>query len=130
MAARRSIAALVLMSLATIWPLGAQGQGPTVNPAPSMPGSTISRMGPIPGAGGMVLGNMPGADALMLGGRPGAFPRVQPSTGIAPGMIGRPVSRGIAAPLRLAASTFPVYGTLALPTTAEDEGPANGLHPG
>jgi cobalt-zinc-cadmium efflux system outer membrane protein len=93
-----------------------------------MPGSTISRMGPIPGTGAMVLGNAPGTDQMILaGGRPGVgYPRVQGTSNMNQGMAVR-MGRGIVAPTRVPASALPVYGSLALPTTAEDEGPPDGL---
>ena len=130
MTARRRISAGLLLAIAAIGPREAVAQGPTVSSASaSVPGSTVSRMGRIPGTGGGVFANEPGADQMILGGgRPGpSFPRVQPSPNMGQGMGGRLISSGITAPVKITAGAFPVYGPLALPTAAEDEGPADGL---
>ena len=129
MAARWSVSVAFFLAIACLGPRGISAQEPTLpSTTPTVPGSTVSRMGPIPGSGGMVLGNAPGADTMILGGgRPGpSFPRVQPAPYAGQGALGgRP--RGIAAPAKLLANTLPIYGPLSLPATAEDEGPPDGL---
>ena len=132
MPARRLVPSGLFLALAFFQRASAtrQSQAPGTVPMTqaAVPGSTVSRMGPIPGAGGMVLGNAPGADTMILGGgRPGpSFPRVQPSPNLGQALATRR-DRGIVAPARLMSSALPVYGTLALPSTGEDEGPPDGL---
>src|SRR5271157_1307354 len=109
------------------------GQAPTVETtqisgAPILaPGSTQSRLGPMPGAGAMILGTQPGRDELLLGRIGTTAPRV-PAAITTPGQAGR-VQRpgGIRAPEPLPVPRAPLYGTLALPTGEESEGPADGL---
>ena len=91
------------------------------------PGSTQSLLGQMPGAGAMVLGTQPGRDELLLGRIGTATPRV-PAAITNPGQGGQ-VQRpwGITAPEPLPVPRTPLYGTLALPTGEESEGPADGL---
>ena len=109
------------------------GQAPTIETtqipgaAVVTPGSTASRLGPMPGAGAMILGTQPGRDELLLNRIGTATPRV-PAAITSPGQ-GGPVQRpvGVAAPEPLPVPRAPLYGTLALPTEEESEGPADGL---
>ena len=116
-----------------LFPARGWGQAPTVETTQITgagilaPGSTESRLGPMPGAGAMILGTQPGRDELLLGRIGTAAPRV-PAAITTPGQGGqvqRP--RGIAAPEPLPVPRSPFYGTLALPTEEESEGPADGL---
>ncbi len=109
------------------------GQAPTVETtqisgaAALTPGSSESRLGPMPGAGALVLGGQPGRDELLLGRIGTAVPRV-PASIATPGQgaqVPRPL--GITAPEPLPVPRAPLYGTLALPTGEENEGPADGL---
>lgn len=88
-------------------------------------------MGSIPGSGGGSFINQPGTSGI-LGGRPG----VTTPKGI-PATIGNPASQAgptinqqaISAPdtQPLTQSSVPFYGTLEIPTGAEDDGPVDGL---
>jgi outer membrane protein, heavy metal efflux system len=109
------------------------GQAPTIEttqisgPATLTPGSTQSRLGPMPGAGAMILGTQPGRDELLLNRIGTATPRV-PAAITTPGQAGQVQRRlGITAPAPLPVPRAPLYGTLALPTEEESEGPADGL---
>ncbi len=75
----------------------------------------------------MILGTQPGRDELLLNRIGTATPRV-PAAITTPGQ-GGPVQRprGVAAPEPLPVPRAPLYGTLALPTEEESEGPADGL---
>jgi cobalt-zinc-cadmium efflux system outer membrane protein len=108
----------------------AVAQGPTIHGGPSYePGSMTSTLGPMPGAGVSPFGNVPGASAGAgaLGGPPGTtFPRV-PGVIMTPGETGPPPSPGVLAPPRLSITNVPLYGPLAVPDAAEEEGPPDGL---
>jgi cobalt-zinc-cadmium efflux system outer membrane protein len=110
-----------------------RGQAPTVETtqisraAILAPGSTQSRLGAMPGAGEMILGTQPGRDELLLGRIGTAAPRV-PAAITTPGQGDQvPRRRGMTVPEPLPAPRAPLYGTLALPTEEESEGPAGGL---
>jgi outer membrane protein, heavy metal efflux system len=116
-----------------LYPALGRGQAPTIettgvtNAAVASPGSTQSRLGPMPGAGAMILGTQPGRDELILNRIGTAAPRV-PAAITTPGQAGlvqRP--SGITAPAPLPVPRAPFYGSLALPTEEESEGPADGL---
>ena len=109
------------------------GQAPTIETtqisgaASSLRDRRQSRLGPMPGAGSMILGTQPGRDELLLNRIGTAAPRV-PAAITTPGQGGqvqRPM--GIAAPEPLPVPRSPLYGSLALPTEEESEGPADGL---
>ena len=75
----------------------------------------------------MILGTQPGRDELLLNRIGTAAPRV-PAAITTPGQgfqAQRPT--GVAAPAPLPVPRAPLYGTLALPTEEEYEGPADGL---
>jgi outer membrane protein, heavy metal efflux system len=101
---------------------------------PSEPGAaagavpSTTRLGPTPGAGGGAMGNQPGTADATIGGRPGpSVPRV-PSSITRPGPgFGAPAPRGITLPPALPITEAPLYGTLAIPTGGEEEGPPDGL---
>ena len=81
----------------------------------------------MPGAGAMILGTQPGRDELLLNRIGTAAPRV-PAAITTPGQgvqVQQPT--GIAAPAPLPVPRAPLFGTLALPTEDEYEGPADGL---
>ena len=106
-------------------------QGPMIHgSAVVQPGSMTSSLGPMPGAGANPFGVAPGtvsAPAGTLGGPPGAtFPRV-PAVVMAPGGQELAPSPGIVAPPRLSITSVPLYGPLAVPDAAEEEGPSDGL---
>ncbi len=106
-------------------------QGPTIPGGQHVgggasPGSTTSNLGPPPGAGAIPFGMIPGGDQMILeGGRPGpSFPRVPSSISTPGASLAPPTARpGIAAPSRLPITNVPLFGPLALPEGAEDEGP-------
>jgi cobalt-zinc-cadmium efflux system outer membrane protein len=92
----------------------------------STPGSTESTLGRLPGVG-MGPGVQPGRDDLLLGRVGTAAPRA-PAAIATPGqadVVPRP--RGVAAPEPLPVPRAPLYGTLALPTEEDSEGPPDGL---
>src|SRR4051812_29882508 len=91
---------------------------------PPAGGPSSTRLGPTPGAGGAAIGNPPGTADATFGGRPGpSVPRV-PATITRPGQgFAAPAPRGIAPPAPLPITEAPLYGPLALPGGAEDEGP-------
>ncbi|WP_237170535.1 TolC family protein [Paludisphaera borealis] len=102
----------------------------TVEPAmrggAASPGSSESRLGTPPGTDPMLLGSQPGGDAPLMG-------RVGTAGSRAPASISRPMEgrtpppRGIAAPEALPVPRAPLYGSLALPTEGESEGPPDGM---
>lgn len=97
----------------------------TARPGEAEPGFTS--LGRTPGAGGVAFENLPGAGEPLLGGRPGpGFPRV-PAAVTRPGGFGVAPRRGIAAPRAEPVSAFPLYGTLAVPTGPDEDGPPDGL---
>ncbi len=108
-------------------------QGPTLETTQiseavgKTPGSTASLLGPAPGSGEMYLGTQPGRDELLLGRIGTAAPRA-PAAIASPGQ-GDQVRRrrGITAPEPLPVPRAHLYGTLALPTEEESEGPEGGL---
>ena len=114
-------------------PVSGWGQGPNIEttqlPGSVMatPGSNQSRLGPLPGAGEMILGTQPGRDDLLLGRIGTAAPRV-PTAITSPGQgdqVRRPA--GIRAPEPLPVPRAALYGSLALPTEEDSEGPSDGL---
>ncbi len=130
---RRTNILRALLVLAAAWPLAPRytsAQGPTIDSTlPTTPGGQSSRLGPTPGSGGGALGNAPGAGTPILGGRPGATtPRVNPDTAQG-NNAGVDTSPGRIAPTPSlpAAAELPVYGSLAVPIGAEEEGPETGL---
>jgi cobalt-zinc-cadmium efflux system outer membrane protein len=109
-----------------------RGQQPTIettqitSTGAPQPGSTQSTLGLMPG-GGMSLGIQAGRDELLLGRVGTAAPRAPasiatPGQGEAP-----PRPRGIAAPEPLPVPRAQLYGSLALPTGEDSEGPPDGL---
>lgn len=107
----------------------ANGQAPTIGGTSRLaPGGRSSTLGASPGSGAG-NSNGPGGQGTILGGRPGAStPRVPTSistpnrTTETPG--GAP---SIAPPTDLQPATLPIFGTLAVPKIAEEDGPADGL---
>jgi outer membrane protein, heavy metal efflux system len=132
LASRRIIAwCLVFATAGASGVRRASAQAPTIPEAPpGAPGSTTSNLGPPPGAGAIPFGMVPGADQMILeGGRPGpSFPRVPSSISMPGGGMAPPSAPvGIAAPSRLPITNVPLFGPLALPEGAEEEGPPGGL---
>ncbi len=107
----------------------ARAQGPTIpSSLGAEPGSVRSSLGPMPGAGGNPFGLTPGTDAGYLGGRPGpSFPRVPSDITVPGGRMPAQAAATIVAPSRIAITDVPLYGPLEVPTTAEEEGPPDGL---
>jgi len=117
----------------------AWGQAPTIDPGMSAPpGGGSSTLGPQPGSGVNVLGNTPGGGASVLSGggggapisgRPGATgPHVSSSVsnpGSSPSPTDLPT--GITAPSPKPTYSSPSYGSYAMPTGPDDDGPADGL---
>jgi cobalt-zinc-cadmium efflux system outer membrane protein len=105
----------------------ARAQAPTIQPATPAPGSSASTLGPTPGAGASSPFAAQGRGPQFLGGRPGTSTSRAPTSISTPGG-GQPApSAGITAPPPLPISELPLFGTLALPTGPEDEGPPDGL---
>lgn len=116
-----------------------RAQGPTIDTGlPAAPGGLSSTLGAQPGSGGSVLGNAPGAGASVLSsggggapisGRTGATAPHVPSSVSTPNAGAGPADlpRGIAAPAPQPTFVTPSYGTYALPSGPEDDGPPNGL---
>ena len=77
---------------------------------------------------GGAVGTQPGTADAPFGGRPGpSVPRV-PSTITRPAQgYAAPVPRGITPPAPLPITEVPLYGTMAIPSGPEEEGPADGL---
>ncbi|HEX8203718.1 MAG TPA: TolC family protein [Isosphaeraceae bacterium] len=123
---RRGLA-LASALLVGAFPAGSQEIPTEAGPAPGS-SATETRLGPLPGSGGSRLGEAPGSGGLPLGGRPGpTAPRI-PAEATRPGAESAgPARRGIAAPPLAPITDLPLYGPLALPSEAEDEGPADGL---
>ena len=104
-----------------------RAQGPTIGGENSAAGSSRSSLGPIPGAGASQFIN-PGAGDQVLGGRPGSsVPRVPTSISTPSGNQVPTGIPSIAPPSDLQPATLPVFGTLAVPRLADDEGPPDGL---
>jgi cobalt-zinc-cadmium efflux system outer membrane protein len=107
-------------------------QAPTVDvEIRQPPGAGSSRMGSAPGAGEGLFSNLPGAGAL-LGGRPGpSMPHGVPASITNPGAANPPTAqqRAITTPSTepITPSSAGLYGTLAIPSGAEDDGPPDGL---
>ncbi|MFO0889291.1 MAG: TolC family protein [Isosphaeraceae bacterium] len=121
---------LVLALVASGRPIRAQQ--PTIESAetpsalPADPGSTESLLGRVPGAG-VDMGIQPGRDEQLLGRVGTAGPRA-PAAISTPGQgEGLPRPRGVAAPEPLPVPRAPLYGTLALPTEGDSEGPPDGM---
>ncbi len=111
---------------------GVMGQQPTIESAeiPAVgavsPGSTDSALGPLPGVG-HDSPIQPGQDELLLGRVGTAAPRVPASIATPGRREGAIRPQGIAAPEALPVPRAPLYGTLALPTEEDSEGPPDGL---
>lgn len=110
----------------------ARGQGPTIPEGRTLePGSTASSLGPMPGSGASPFGGAPGTSAAetagSLGGPPGTtFPRV-PVSILTPPRQGAAPRPGVLTPPHLSITDVPLYGPLAVPEAAEEEGPPEGL---
>jgi cobalt-zinc-cadmium efflux system outer membrane protein len=105
----------------------AGAQGPTIESRDAAHIPTSTSLGPLPGSGGS-RGGAPADMGIMLGGRPGAsVPRV-PTTISTPGPepTATPGIGIVVAPSKPVAEA-PPYGALALPETAQDDGPPDGL---
>jgi cobalt-zinc-cadmium efflux system outer membrane protein len=88
----------------------------------------FTSLGRTPGAGGLPFENVPGLGESLLGGRPGpAFPRAPTSITRPGGDLAALARRAIAAPPSVPISGFPLYGPLAIPAGADEEGPPDGL---
>lgn len=115
----------------------ARAQAPTIDTGTtSGPGSGSSSLGSAPGSGGSSLGSAPGAgggqgvasQATPLSGRAGpTVPRVPSSITTPEAALNAPDQRGVASPVPLPVSEAPAYGSVALPTTTESEGPPSGM---
>jgi cobalt-zinc-cadmium efflux system outer membrane protein len=119
---------LLAASLAIFGAGRARGQGPTINPdtggAPGGPGTLL---GQTPGAGAAAGGGA-GQGAQYLGGRPGPTAPHTPTSVTNPAMNPSALNpSSIAPPQNLEPANLPIYGSLAVPKLAEDEGPPNGL---
>ncbi|WP_435019044.1 TolC family protein [Tundrisphaera sp. TA3] len=103
----------------------AEAQSPTIPEESPLPGANGSTLGRTPGSGSSA-GNLPGEQQI-LGGRAGtSTPRV-PTAISTPGAGPQaPEGTSPTIPTVPALSEVPLYGTLALPSAA-DEGPENGL---
>ncbi|MGE5755995.1 MAG: TolC family protein [Planctomycetaceae bacterium] len=128
------------LALALLWGFSARelrAQGPTINSdtnsgLPNPPGSGGAVLGPAPGAGGGSYANIPGTGGLLSGRIGIAAPRApasvsNPSAGAGPTALQPGI--GAPQPQPVEAAPLPIYGSLELPTEAEDadEGPADGL---
>jgi outer membrane protein, heavy metal efflux system len=101
---------------------------PTITGATPGAEPGFTSLGRTPGAGGLSFENVPGFGESLLGGRPGpAFPRAPSSITRPGGGLEAFARRGIAAPPRVPISSFPLYGPLAIPAGADEEGPPDGL---
>jgi cobalt-zinc-cadmium efflux system outer membrane protein len=129
----RQITAMLTLALA-LFGAGDRGFGqvPTIDvEIRQPPGAGSSLMGASPGAGRGQITNVPGADAL-LGGRAGpSVPHGVPAAITNPGGTTPPTAmqRAIVAPEvePITPSSAGLYGTLAIPSGAEDDGPPDGL---
>jgi len=98
---------------------------------PPLPGSSSPSLGQSPGSGGGSFVNLPGASAI-LGGRPGVTtPKGIPTSIATPGAMPSPTigQQAITAPPGnpVSPTSTPLYGTLEVPTEAEEDGPPDGL---
>ena len=114
--------------VAVLGPGRALAQGPTIGgDNPNTPGGAATLLGTPPGAGASPLGQA-GAGAQYLGGRPGPTAPHTPTSITMPGQAVVPqITPSIAPPVDLQPATLPVYGSLAVPALAEEEGPADGM---
>ncbi len=119
---------LLIASLAILDAGMARGQGPTINPdTGGLPGGPGTLLGPTPGAGAAATSGA-GQGAQYLGGRPGATAPHTPTSVTNPAVTTSPLNApSIAPPQDLQPANLPIYGSLAVPKLAEDEGPADGL---
>ena len=119
---------LLAACLAILGSERALAQGPTINSdTGNTPGGTGTLLGVSPGAGASPL-DQQGAGAQYLGGRPGPTAPHTPTSITMPGQSQVPqVTPSIAPPTDLQPTTLPVYGALAVPTLAEEEGPPGGM---
>ena len=105
-----------------------EGSGPDVPRAPRGSGDHLLEPRAAPGSGPNPFGQSPGGGDMILGGRPGpAFPRVPTAITIPSGTTAAPPPRVIAPPPKLPIARVPLYGSLAIPETPEEEGPPDGL---
>jgi cobalt-zinc-cadmium efflux system outer membrane protein len=119
----------LLSASLTIFSAGrARAQGPTINPdTASMPGGPGTLLGPTPGAGAS-QGAGAGQGAQYLGGRPGPTAPHTPTSITNPAVNASALSpSSIGPPQDLQPAGLPIFGTLAVPRLAEDEGPPDGL---
>jgi outer membrane protein, heavy metal efflux system len=138
--ARRHAHWMLVVALTWLVPVGwVRAQAPTFDTGMSAkPGGSANTLGLMPGAGGNVLGDQPGTGGSVLSpapdngapisGRVGATaPRV--STGaVNPSGIGpSDQPSGFTAPQPITTFTTPSYGSYALPSGSDEEGPPNGL---
>lgn len=119
----------------------ARAQGPTVDTSvPPRPGGSTSSLGPPPGSGAYSLGYPPGGaggstltsgpDNSPISGRVGTTaPHVPASVTTSPSAAAGPPdqSAGITAPAPKPIFSAPSYGSYAIPTGPDDDGPPNGL---
>ena len=120
-----AVAASAMVAVAAGPRASAQGLGASRGEAYE-PAARPSRLGPAPGAGANPLGDSPGAGEAVLGnrlGNPGPRLVASPAEMQGPGLV----RQDIGLPERSPISPVSPYGSLALPTAAEDEGPADGL---
>ncbi len=127
----RRVALLSLTLCLEVGTANAQGLGASQGGTnPQTP--RASRLGPAPGDGANPLGGSPGAGEAVLEGRLGSpGPRFIPEPfpqGMSASTSTSSVAIGsIETPARSPVSPVSPDGSLALPSSAEDEGPANGL---
>jgi cobalt-zinc-cadmium efflux system outer membrane protein len=119
---------LLAASLAIFGADLARGQGPTINPdSGRTPGGQGTLLGQTPGAGASAGGGA-GQGAQYLGGRPGPTAPHVPTSITNPAMNTSTLTpSSISPPQDLQPAGLPIYGTLAVPRLAEDEGPPDGM---
>ena len=115
---------IVMLALAMLlWAGSASAQELPAGPVPSS-----TRLGPTPGASGGAVGNQPGTASAPIGGRAGASVSRAPASITQPGGgFSVPAPRGVTLPPALPITDAPLYGTLAIPSGGEEEGPEGGL---
>jgi cobalt-zinc-cadmium efflux system outer membrane protein len=119
----------ILIALAAAVGTGtARGQGPTINPdTGSAPGGPGTLLGATPGAGAAASAGA-NAGAQYLGGRPGpTAPHTPTDITQPPPSTSALIAPSIAPPTGLEPAGLPIFGTLAVPKLAEEEGPPEGM---
>lgn len=129
----RRILVVLVAFWAVVYTGRARAQGAPGSDAPQFApvGSAGSLLGTAPGSGGGAFGNLPGTGGI-LGGRPGAttpkgIPTSVTTPGAGPGPTESQMPIAAPQPAPITSSSAPLYGTLELPSGAEDDGPPDGL---